>query len=377
MTATDNFSGSLHHIQLSGLEAGTTYYYQVNCNGAVTGTFHFSTFPAAGKFTFIVYGDTQDELPNFSQAERHKLIADQIAREENILFVVNTGDLINDGNDNGNWDRYFDATRAMGAGTAVFPVHGNHDGDTIFYDIFGLKPYYSFDCANAHFTVLDTIDSSPDQTNWLKTDLANDKDWKFVSFHYPLYTSDPKHFGGWENFKKEWENIFINNQVDAIWNGHIHAYERYLENGIMYIVAGTGGGPYGLLNTNKYAGYQNSLERSLGYAKVTINPAAGTALVEIIRVADISLDGKEVTQLPQRTIYETFRLTSPTAVLPAAFTNGVKTTINAGDLPHRTLLNGARHSDDNLMDLTGVLFRMLADQFNVDSNFFKILFHPK
>lgn len=307
MSASDSGPGQLHHITLSGLEAGTAYHYQVSWNGEKSGDQSFSTFPESGPFTFIVYGDTQDELPNFSQNERHKLVADRIAQEENVLFVINTGDLVNDGNNSADWDRYFAATRTMGAKLPVYPAHGNHDGDSLYYDIFQVSPYYSFACANASVIILDTIDSQPKQTEWLKTDLENDQEWKFVFFHYPMYTSEANHFGGWENFKQDWENIFIDNGVNAVWNGHIHAYERYWENGVMYMVVGIGGGPYGTLSEDKYAGYQNSLERALGYAKVTVN-TDGTTKVEIIKVADISLDGKEVKELPPGTVFETFTL---------------------------------------------------------------------
>lgn len=313
MKASDGTKGQLHHIDLSGLVPGTVYLYQVNYNGEATGEFSFATFPAAGKFTFAVYGDTQDELPNFSQAERHKLVADRIAQEEEVLFVLNVGDLVNDGNDAANWDRYFNAARNMVATKTVFPARGNHDGNDLYYDIFGVLPYYSFDCADAHFTILDSIDNPIGQTDWLYNDLANEKEWKFVFSHHPIYTSETNHFGGWENFRNEWENIFISQGVDVVWNGHIHAYERYLENNIMYMVVGIGGGPYSTLSTDKYPGYRNSLERSLGYAKVTIDPDAGTALVQVVRVADISMDGKIITELPEGTIFETYTVTSSAA----------------------------------------------------------------
>lgn len=316
-SATDGLTGLLHHVTLNGLEAGTTYCYQVSCNGAITPVYTFSTFPTSGAISFIVYGDNQDELPQFSQAERHQLVAERIAAEEDVLFVLNTGDLVNDGSDNANWDRYFAAARSMSARLPVYPVRGNHDGDTKFYDIFGISPYYSFDCGDAHFTMLDTIGDHPGQTEWLKADLANHQPWKFVFCHYPIYTSEANHFGGWENFKSDWENIFIANQVAAVWSGHIHVYERYLENGIMYIVGGTGGGPYDILEPTRFAGHQNSLEHCLGYSKVTLNPVLGTAIVQFIQVADISIDGKQVTLLPPGVVFETFILTSPPAAGPA------------------------------------------------------------
>ncbi len=315
ISASDNVNSLMHRVALSGLETGTTYHYQVCYDKEQTGDLSFSTFPKSGSFNFVVYGDTQDELPNFSQEERHKLVADRIAEEEDVLFVINTGDLVNDGNDIHNWDRYFDAIHAMAKGTTVYPVHGNHDGNSLYFDIFGVLPYYSFDCADSHFTIIDSVYRTPEQTEWLNTDLDNDMKWKFVFSHHPFYTSEPNHFGGWENLRNEWEDTFITKGVNTVWNGHIHAYERYLENGIQYMVVGIGGGPYDTLNTIKYTGYQKSFERILGYSKITVDPVTGLVFVKVIKTAEISQDGKNVTISPRGTVLDEYILSSPSVDL--------------------------------------------------------------
>ena len=311
LTATDGTNTQLHHIALPELDPNTVYHYRVLYGTESTADFHFSTFPTSGAFTFVVLSDTQDELPLFSQSERFKLAADSIAAQPNIAFVLIAGDLVNDGSDLADWDRFFDAGRLMLANTTVYAALGNHDDNaTLHYEIFGLSAYYSFDCADAHFTVLDSINGISAQTTWLDNDLGTSKAWKFVAFHYPLYTSDPNHFGGWANLRAEWEGLFQTHGVYAVWNGHVHAYERYLENGIQDMVVGTGGGPLVQLSTEKYDGYQNSLENSLAYAKVTVDPAAGTATVKIVRVADISQDNSEVTTVyPPETVFESVALT--------------------------------------------------------------------
>lgn len=318
ISASDNVYSLMHHVALAGLEEGATYHYQVCYDREQTGDFHFSTFPKSGSFSFVVYGDTQDEPPNFSQEERHKLVADRIAQEGNVLFVINTGDLVNDGNDTHNWDRYFDAIRLMATGTTIYPVHGNHDGNTLYFDIFGVSPYYSFDCAGSHFTVIDSVYRPLEQTEWLNTDLDNDMKWKFVFFHHPFYTSESNHFGGWKNLRDEWEETFISKGVNAVWNGHIHAYERYLENGIHCMVVGIGGGPYDTLNTEKYTGYQKSLERILGYSKITVDPVTGMVFIKIIKVAETSQNGKDVTIFPRGTIIDECVLSSPLIDLKSA-----------------------------------------------------------
>jgi len=306
---SDGITGQLHHISISGLEPGATYHYQVICEGQETADLTFSTLPETGRFTFAIYSDTQDELPNFSQADRHRLVADRIVRDKDVLFVLNGGDLVNDGQDSANWDRYFEASRQMGAAKTVYPAYGNHDNEAL-QDLFSVPPYYSFECADALFVVLDSANEPPGQTEWLSQVLAVDKEWKFVLCHHPLYTSEPNHFGGWENLKDEWEGLFIRNEVDAVWNGNVHAYERYLVNDIMYMSVGVGGGPYYVLSSSKLEGYQNSLERSLGYLRVTVDPDAAKTTIEVVQVAIISADGRTVEELPVGTIYEKFTLTS-------------------------------------------------------------------
>ncbi|MDD3135923.1 MAG: NosD domain-containing protein, partial [Methanoregula sp.] len=78
---TDGVSTQLHHIALPGLSPGTRYHYRVVYDGIATHDLTFSTFPEHGTFTFVMYSDTQDQLPTFSQLERHKLVADRIAQE--------------------------------------------------------------------------------------------------------------------------------------------------------------------------------------------------------------------------------------------------------------------------------------------------------
>ena len=311
LTATDGADTQLHHIALSGLDADTVYHYRVLYGTESTDDYHFRTFPTSDAFTFVVLSDTQDQLPLFSQSERFKLVADSIAAQPDVAFVLITGDLVNDGSDLPNWNRFFDAGRLMLANTTVYMARGNHEeNDALYYDIFGLPAYYSFDCGDAHFTVLDSNTDISAQTTWLQSDLDTGQAWKFVMSHHPLYTSDTNHFGGWANLRAEWEGLFQTHGVDAVWNGHVHAYERYLENGIQYMVMGTGGAPFYQLSAEKYDGYQNSLENSLAYARVTVDSSAGTATVKIIRVADVSPDNSEVTTVyPAETVFETVVLT--------------------------------------------------------------------
>ncbi|KQC05720.1 MAG: hypothetical protein APR55_05590 [Methanolinea sp. SDB] len=311
MSATDGMNDTLHHVALAGLSPDTHYHYHVVYDGQATGDLNFRTFPESGAFTFAVYSDTQDQLPTFSQLERHKIVADRIAEEPDVAFVLHSGDLVNDPANLSDWNRYFAAGAPMMANITVFPALGNHDANhTTYYEAYGMPEYYSFDCSEVHVAVLDSNSWAwpdfPAQSAWLAQDLQTEKSFKFVSFHHPPYTSERNHFGGYENIRLEWEDEFMENNVVAVFNGHVHAYERFFANGIHYFVSGTGGGPaYNLMYPR--AGFsENSLEYVLAYIRVTVDPAARTATAEVIRVADVSSDLKNITTVyPPGTVFET------------------------------------------------------------------------
>jgi hypothetical protein len=290
----------------------TVYHYRLVYGSRKTEDYHFRTFPLYGRFTSRFTPTTQDELPNYSQYERYKLLADRVAADPDIAFILSVGDQVNDGSKLSDWDRYFDAGRQLMARTTVYPALGNHETSAdLYYSIFGLPAYYSFDCSAAHFTVLDSTDDNTEETAWLEQDLKTPRAWKFAAFHYPMYTSEENHYGGWLNLQAAWENILIEHNVAAVWNGHIHVYERYLQKGIHYLVMGTGGGPFGWLSEDKYNGYQNSLENNLAYARVTVDPEAGSTEVKIIRVADFSsVTSSGPLLFPPDEVYDSFSITS-------------------------------------------------------------------
>ena len=81
------------HVQLTGLKPNTSYTYWVRPSGDkfAFGNRTFRTFPISGPFTFIVVGDTREGI-NYSETKRFKYVADAIANESNVLFVLHGGD---------------------------------------------------------------------------------------------------------------------------------------------------------------------------------------------------------------------------------------------------------------------------------------------
>jgi hypothetical protein len=130
-----------------------------------------------------------------------------------------------------------------------------------------------------------------------------------VILHHPLYTSEEKHFGGFEHLQSELEPVFLSGNVSVVFNAHVHAYERIEQSGILYITEGRGGAPSYPLNETKMEGSVRSRENSLGYSRVTINPAAESLNIEVVQVADVSPDVRNITQIfPMHTVIDRIEL---------------------------------------------------------------------
>jgi len=303
--------GGMHRVQLTGLLPVTTYHYRVSTGDETTGDCRFRTF-GDRVFTCIIYGDTRGQKPSFTQAGRHGLVAERIAGEEEILFVIHTGDFVCDESE---WDEFFAAAGPVLRNTTLVPVAGNHDGSAeAFSAIFGLPPCYSFDAGSLHVTVLDSNDRAwadmERQTAWLEEDLASPMPRKIVAFHHPPFSSDRKHPGGDLAIRAEWSDILSQNGVDAVFSAHTHAYERYRAGGTEYFVVGCGGAPFYPLAGEKPEGYRAGHEGTLGYVRATVSP--GSIGIEMVPVAEVT-EGDGMTMHPAGAVIDTVRLPAGTA----------------------------------------------------------------
>ena len=161
-------------------------------------------------------------------------------------FVINVGDTIQGGNDvtaRAEWD----ALRPLWE-RYNYPQHftpGNHDiwsaeSRTIYEKATGRPAHYSFDFENAHFTVLDnsqTEDLSDDQMEFLASDLAahKDRDPKFVLFHKPFWLIPVK----FQSSQFPFHQLVRKYGARYVISGHGHQYVRLVEDGIVYIEAGS------------------------------------------------------------------------------------------------------------------------------------------
>src|SRR5205807_3802236 len=107
----------------------------------------------------------------------------------------------------------------------------------------GNQRYYTVTQGPVALFVLDMNSNEPDgtsslstQAQWLQSALAGSTaPWKLVIMSYPPYSS------GQEGSTGDLQWPFQAWGASAVISGHDHDYERLLENGMTYMVVGTGG----------------------------------------------------------------------------------------------------------------------------------------
>ena len=302
-----------HEVRITGLEPDQEYRYSVHVEGGED-RYQQVTFRTAvetgSPFSMLLVGDTRS-----GHGEHAALVA--AMQQEDARLIINTGDLVGDGEDDDQWNVFFSIERPLLSRVPLYPVVGNHDthlGDAAnFRDVFALpgdKLYYSFDYSNAHFVVLDGHANTDllcvkdeqvvlncfdePQLQWLETDLSAaceraDTKWVFVAVHDGPYSSKDDRYGSSQ--MRDLLPLLGRYGVTAIFSGHDHYYERGVsDNGIPYVIAGGGGaGLYDIAEpcdfphtmvTNAQVHHYVSLDVGPDLVRLTAKTADGTVLDE-------------------------------------------------------------------------------------------------
>jgi hypothetical protein len=98
----------------------------------------------------------------------------------------------------------------------------------------GTEAYYSFDYANIHFVVLDSMETSRSPTgammSWLRDDLLfHDQPWVVAFWHHPPYSKGSHNSDSESQLREMRQNalpILEAGGVDLVLGGHSHSYER-------------------------------------------------------------------------------------------------------------------------------------------------------
>lgn len=225
-------------------------------------------------FTFVVVGD------NRSGTDTYGRIVNMITKD-NPSFVVNTGDVTWSRGNGRKWAEFVELSKPLKMPYFIAP--GNHEignsDDEQFFRENAAEPgnglYYSFVAGNALFVVLDSeqpglksrIDGA--QLEWLEGVLKESKEkFKFVFVHRPLYPDRNigRHYSDSLNkypaSRDRLQALFREYNVDVVFAGHEHLYQKQIKDGVVHVITGGGGAP--LYAPDEKGGFHH-------YIKVTID----------------------------------------------------------------------------------------------------------
>jgi hypothetical protein len=253
--------------ELTGLTPNTTYHYSVSNDGLTWGpdtTFTTGQVNPTAPWTFAVTGDEATNTATTSPIA-------QMIGNLNPEFTIIAGDLsyasggvvlpagggAQPSYSPSAWDTYFSCVSPTAQSVPWLPGVGNHEMEPLTDDGYAgfvtrfPQPYdassgspvvRSFTWGNVAFLQLDGNDLSAEispnngytggtQTTWLTNELAAYRasgsgiDFIVVSFHNCMFCSNQTH-GSDSGIRNVWQSIFDTYNVDVVFNGHVHAYER-------------------------------------------------------------------------------------------------------------------------------------------------------
>ncbi len=279
-------------------------------------------------YIFIAYGDTRGSGSD-AVSPLHANIVNAFLQHSPEL-IIHTGDMVNEG---GVWNQWLNFNASIQpiweAGIPLFGIVGNHEKYTDQWNVFDTnftnyknffdfthvidqtgetELHYSFDYKGIHFIILNTEDyfdydtnmynCSASQMDWLLTDLAQTTQSDFIvaSFHRPAWSIRQDRADRWaqaETVRHEFHQLFIQYDVDLVFNGHDHHYFRGIRDGIYYIV--TGGGGASLYPPDPSAPHWQEgdiANQTYHYCRINVEPS--TVSVSIYRLDNTTIDSFDI-----------------------------------------------------------------------------------
>ena len=281
-----NLETDRNWIEVKDLRPDTAYPYEVQVNNQKVGEGSVRTYPdRAAKLAFFVIGDfgtgdaNQRGISNAMWQEFQKR-----AQSDNpVRFVITMGDniyadtnlgylVVGSGDQDRDWEKkFFQPYAELLKQIPFYPSLGNHDGnssenrgdlsaylDNFFFPENRPARWYKFSFGGlADFFALDSTTNTTgghpepifkpggDQSNWLARSLSESKAlWKIPYFHHPPFNAGPGH-GASINVLRHWADMFQQNGVKVVFNGHEHNFQISEDNDatghIRYIISGAGG----------------------------------------------------------------------------------------------------------------------------------------
>lgn len=271
--AADSYSA--FEAKLTGLTAGTKYYYKVGHDSTWSQIYSFTTEAAnVEKFNFLYLGDVQYTNKTNAQNEYNEWasLLTKAVETTNPAFALLGGDMVQTQSLIDDWNMFLGAATGGFSSVPMLAVTGNHEtnGSTGIPENMlkylalpengpegFAERFYSYDYGSCHITVLDSNVFSGEQKlteadlaavkQWIVDDLKNsDAKWKIVAMHHPAYTVVADDIS--TQVMDNWVEVFEEAQADLVLCGHQHIYMRTYPmysgkknpNGITYVMGNSG-----------------------------------------------------------------------------------------------------------------------------------------
>ena len=191
-------AGFQYTAKAEGVEADTTYYYQVHTGNNFSEMGTFRTAPKSGAFTFINLAGTDGSDLNDASvaADTMKAALDTC---QDAAFILHSGSMVDASRGEEAWKEFFFQAQDTFLSTLYAPTVGGEGTQNMVGQFnIGETGYYSFDYSNAHIVVLNTSENteqcvSEKQIQWLKDDVtdarAGGAEWIIVSLDKGPYTT--------------------------------------------------------------------------------------------------------------------------------------------------------------------------------------------
>ncbi len=330
MRADGNGTTKRHEIRLTGLDAGSIYYYRVGWGEEVSDTWNFLTAPEddfAGPIQFNVWGDNQDGDGVFSSV-MDRMSADQPD------FIIGAGDMVQSGSRDNYREQLFGPMFGVGNYSPFLASTGNHE---YYANNFSLsnsqeafdmwREYYSqpleencfgWRYGELFFLFVDTqIDFGVGSDQWdCLSDQFASPQFLSSSFQIAIFHHPPR-IEWWnggaiaftDGLERPAVRTFLEGQLesqgfDLVFNGHNHLYAHTptTSGGITWVTTGGGGGGLeseGFLSFNRVGTWDQIETQILGehhYMRVVYED--GTATLEAVQRSGEVMHSFSVTPVP-------------------------------------------------------------------------------
>ena len=249
----------VHEVRLCEvLTPDTTYSYRVGGEGAWSPVYTFTTPGAPGSFDTFRVGIAGDSRGAYSTWG--DLLAAMDSHEPD--FFLFSGDMVELGVNQIEWDAWFAASQDILARKVLVPSHGNHEFLAQHYfaqwALPGEEEYFAIEYGDAivvslNDTVADPTRITTDQVAFMNRVFSEtEARTKIALHHQPIYSTCTRH-GSATELRQDWEPVYDAHDVDFVFAGHNHIYERSVPirgaaevpdgEGTVYFVTGGAGAP--------------------------------------------------------------------------------------------------------------------------------------